>query len=250
MHFHLPHSHKPPWMFPVLLLALAVYGPGPDCVHARSPDPDMRSVSAEVLEDRFLTLVGTAVVQNPHDSVAVIEDLKNRQQRLLHEGDRAGRILIKKILRDQVVIDAGNGETRVKIGAGMGERSEVSTARSERITASTGNAIGSREGRYSIDYTAARAAFADPGKVLDNIDITPGRLFNRKRGFRIAAFDAGSILSEIGLRSGDLVLGINDQEITGPEQAVSVFKAIADGGEIDLEVRRRARTVHIRLQVH
>ena len=248
MHFHLLHTRKPPWMLPALLITLAVCRPLPDGVHARSLDPDMRSVSAAA-EDSSLKLVGTAVVQNPHDSVAVIEDLKNRQQRLLHEGDRLGRILIKKILRDQVVIDAGNGETRVKIGAGMGEVSEVSAPRSGRIAATAGNASGSRESHYAIEYTAARAAFADPEKVLDNIDIAPGRLFNRKRGFRIAAFDAGSILSEIGLRSGDLILGINDQEITGPEQAASVFKAIADGGEIDLEVRRRARTYHIRLQV-
>ena len=249
MHFHLLHTRISPWLLPALFLTLTVCRPLPDCAHARSLDPELRSLPAVVLEDRSFKLVGTAVAQNPRDSVAVIEDLNNRHQRLLHEGDRAGRILIKKILRDRVVIDAGNGETRVKLGAGMDEGSGVPAAIGDPVAAEAGIEIGSRKGHYTIDYKTARAAFSEPGKLLDDIEMTPGRLFNRKTGFRIASFGEGSILSEIGLRSGDLILAINDQEITGPQQAVAVFKTIADGGEIDLTVRRRARTYHIRLQV-
>ncbi len=77
----------------------------------------------------------------------------------------------------------------------------------------------------------------------------PARFLNREVGFRIAAFEPDSIFSEMGLRSGDLVLAINDQEIAGPQEATSFFETIREGGDIDLTVRRRARTYHINLLI-
>lgn len=244
------YLHARRWILSILFVTLAVCRPLPGGVHARAPDPDIRSVPAVVFENGALKLVGTAVARNPQHSVAVIEDQENRRQRLVHEGDRAGRMMIKRILRDQVVIDAGNGEKSVKIGIALAKGWGLPSAGNESSAATAaGKGIGSRQRRYAIQHKTARAAFADPEKVLDDIEITPGRLFNRKTGFRIAAFGPESIFSEIGLRSGDLVLGINGREITGPEKAAAVFKTIGDGGEIDLQVRRRARTYRIRLQV-
>jgi type II secretory pathway component PulC len=68
-------------------------------------------------------------------------------------------------------------------------------------------------------------------------------------GFRIADFGANSIFSKMGLRSGDLVLAIDDREITGPEDAAGVLRRIREDGDVDLTVRRRARTYHINLLI-
>jgi type II secretory pathway component PulC len=57
------------------------------------------------------------------------------------------------------------------------------------------------------------------------------------------------VFSQMGLRRGDLLLKINDDEISGPEEAVSLFETIREGGDIDLTVRRRARTYHINLLI-
>jgi type II secretory pathway component PulC len=53
----------------------------------------------------------------------------------------------------------------------------------------------------------------------------------------------------MGLRSGDLVLALNGQEITGPDQVPDFLQTIREGGEVDLMVRRRARTYRISLEI-
>ena len=61
--------------------------------------------------------------------------------------------------------------------------------------------------------------------------------------------DPESIFSKMGLRSGDLLLTVNDRKIAGPQEATSFFETIRAGGDIDLTVRRRARTYHINLLI-
>ena len=95
----------------------------------------------------------------------------------------------------------------------------------------------------------AEAAFADPASILDTVDIMPARFLNREVGFRIAAFEPDSIFSKMGLRSGDLPPTPNNREIAGPQEATYFFETIRQGSDIDLTVRRRARTYHINLLI-
>lgn len=239
-----------------LFLGLSVGCLLPSRVDARTVDIGHKEVPVIVLKDSPLKLVGTAVTRDPSQRVAVIEDLKNRRQWSFHEGDRAGGILIKSIRRDHIVIDAGKGEETVKISGYLGQGRSTTVPLNVRPvrdlpspSATPINRVGSRKRLYVIDRAMAEAAFADPASVLDTLDIMPARFLNREVGFRIAAFEPDSIFSKMGLRSGDLLLTVNDQEIAGPQEATSFFEIIRQGGDIDLTVRRRARTYHINLLI-
>jgi len=232
----------------LLFLGLGVGWPLAGRVVARTIDIGHKEVSAVMFKNSTLKLVGTAVTLSPDRSIAVIEDLKNRRQWSFHEGDRAWDILIKAIRRDHIVIDAGNGEKTVKMRSFLA----TGTAPVRHIsgpTATSINRTGSRERHVVLDRVVTEAAFSEPEAVLDRVDITSARLLNREVGFRIAAFDADSIFSKMGLRSGDLLLAINGREIAGPEEAKSLFETLREGGDIDLTVRRRARTYHINLLI-
>ena len=213
------NSHLKPILLRHLSAALLFLGMGVGWllsteVNARELDLDHRVVPAIVLKDSPLKLIGTAVTRDPDGSVAVIEDLKNRRQWSFHEGDRAGSILIKSIRRDHIVIDAGNGDETVKNKRLSGNSRPPAAPPVRPISgpsATSINRVSSRERLKVIDRAVAEAAFADPASVLDHVDIMPARFLNREVGFRIAAFDPDSIFSKMGLRSGDLVLAINDQ---------------------------------------
>jgi general secretion pathway protein C len=240
----------------LLLMGLVICWLLPGRADARTVDIGHKKVPTIVLKDSALKLVGTAVTRDPDNRLAVIEDLKNRQQWSFHEGDRIGGILIKSIRREHIVIDAGKGDETVKIRGYLGQArptTAYSNVPPERDvsgpSAPSINRVGSRKRFFAIDRAVAEAAFADPASVLELVDILPARLFNREVGFRITAFEPGSIFSKMGLRSGDLLLTVNDQEIAGPQEATSFFETLREGGDIDLTVRRRARTYHINLLI-
>lgn len=240
----------------LLFLGLSIGELGPDRVDARTVDIGHKEVQPIVLKDSALKLVGTAVTRDPEKRMAVIEDLKSRRQWSFHEGDRAGETLIKSIRRDHIVIDAGKGDETVKISGYLNQGQSTTASLNVPAqrdfsgpSATSINRVGSRKRLFVIDRAVAEAAFADPASVLDRVDIMPARFLNREVGFRITAFEPESIFSKMGLRSGDLLLTVNDQEIAGPQEATSFFEIIREGGDIDLTVRRRARTYHINLLI-
>jgi type II secretory pathway component PulC len=58
-----------------------------------------------------------------------------------------------------------------------------------------------------------------------------------------------NILRKMGLRSRDVVTGVNDQEITSPDQDAEVFEKLAAGGEVTITIERRRRTRKISLNI-
>ena len=218
-------------------------------LQAREVDLDHKVVPQTEIKDSPLRLVGTAVTGDPRQRLAVIESMQSRQQWVFHEGDHAGHILIKKIRRDNIVIEAGEGEQMVKLRRFLIYGDTSTHKPSPEISLARFNRVPSRERHRVIDRATVEATLADPETVLQNIDIMPARFLNREMGFRIAGFDTDSIFSKMGLRSGDLLLAINDQEIVGPQEAPTIFETFRKGGDIDLTVRRRARTYHINLMI-
>ena len=61
-------------------------------------------------KDLGLELVGTVVADNPKMSRAIIDNRKTRKQEAYREGDNAGKVKIKKILRNNVVITTAKGD--------------------------------------------------------------------------------------------------------------------------------------------
>lgn len=111
------------------------------------------------------------------------------------------------------------------------------------------NRRASRERQKVIDRATVEATLAVPEMVMESIDVMPARFFNRETGFRIAGVGKQSIFSQMGQRSGDLLLAINEQEIAGPQESISFIESLRDGGDIDLTVRRRDRRYHINLLI-
>lgn len=213
--------------------------------HARTAEFARQSLSGKSSETTARKLVGTAVTTDPIYSLAIVEDQNDRRQRLFHEGDRTGPIIIRKIRPGHLVIEVGGRERLVRVGHYLVSESGPPPKPSATITGRP----GFRELHRVVDRQRATAALSDTQEVFDSVDISVGRLFNRERGIRIATFGPQSIFSEMGLRSGDLLLRVNGREISGPEEASAFFDQVMKGGDLDLTVRRRARTYHINLLI-
>lgn len=233
----------------MLAFSIGISWPIADSLHARNRDLNQKVIPGIELDRHALRLVGTAVASASDKSVAIIENPQDRRQWQLREGDHAGSFRIKTILRARIIIDSGDGEATVRMRGFLATGSASPGQLSSSTQFLSPPRSGARDRHYIIDSEAAAAALADPETVLNQASISPGRLLNRKTGFRIATFEPGSIFEQMGLRSGDLILGINDQQIEGPEEALSFIETIGAGGDIDLRIRRRARTYHIHLQI-
>jgi general secretion pathway protein C len=177
-------------------------------------------------------LVGTAVMDDPGDSYAIMEYQSTGRQGAFQEGDRLGEILIKKILPDGVVIETGTGEEMLSVSAG---------GRGSGPSPPQGGALPQRRAvnpRYS-DYTQLRR----------EIGLRPHLEEGRPAGLIIYRIRPDSIFSQIGLQLGDVILDVNERPITTTRQAIDFFEALKAGGMISLKIKRGENMQHLRFQI-
>ncbi len=162
-------------------------------------------------------------------------------------------MLIKKILRNHVIIDAGRGDEMLTMlyassasrpaseQTGMDEPAPRQVPTSRRLTG--------RQQAFSLDREEVISSLSDLDQVMKQVSLSPYMVYDRASGLRITNIKAGSIFEKIGLRNRDVILGVNDLEITGPELAAEMFKTIAQGGEVTIKVKGRRRSRLIRLNI-
>ena len=74
-------------------------------------------------------------------------------------------------------------------------------------------------------------------------------VFSRPAGIKLSPVPPGSIFAQMGLRSDDVIVGVNGESITRPEQAVRLLEKIKEGGDVAIQVKGRRRNRIIQLDV-
>ncbi len=197
-----------------------------------------------------LRLVGTVVADNPDHSLAIIEIRTSKKQYLRREGDRVGKALVKRILRNQVIIDAGKGEERLTMLHGQPSasppvryqaatsRPSVNTLPSEKTLMPT-----------RLNLKEVEPYFADMDAFKQRLQLHPITEANDPIGFLLRKVRRGGILWRMGLRNRDVIMGVNGTPITSPAEADLLFRTLKQGGEISIEIERRNQPQELLLAI-
>jgi len=216
------------------------------------------NVTPTATEDLGLQLFGTVVADNPRDSLAIIEDRDTGKQYPLREGDRVGKqAVVKKILRNRVIIDAGNGE--VMLVMGHSQPSGIPPARYQgaggRVPASTrfyASVVRGQDLNIFLPKTYDRkdvdTYFADM-EAWKKLHVQSAGEGDAAAGFVINHIQRGSVPWRMGLRSGDAIKRVNGEVISGPDEAGAFFDTLKRGGEISVGIEREGEAQELQISV-
>ena len=208
-------------------------------------------------KDLGLELVGTVVADDPQMNRAIIDNRKTREQEAYREGDFAGKVRIKKILRNNVVITTTEGDELLTVEikeTGKGPASspgaqQVASRSASAPQASSSGQAPARTPSLNLKRDEVAAAFTDIEGFIKQLTITPYKTGDQPSGFMISRITPQNVLRKMGLRSRDVITAINDEAITGPEQAADFFEKLSRGGEVTINFQRRRRNRQIRLNI-
>jgi type II secretion system protein C len=203
-----------------------------------------------------LELVGTVVADDPRLSRAIIDNRSIRKQEAYREGDSAGKAKIKKILRNNVVITTADGDELLTVEI-KESRKSVPVIRSQYIGSKSSSATPTTVTRRQSTRTSSirlkreevADSLADINGLMQQMPVTPYMQGEQPSGFRITRIPRDSVLRKMGLRSRDVIVGIDGETITGPDQAVDFLQRLAGGGEVTIKFKRRRRTRQIKLNI-
>jgi type II secretion system protein C len=214
---------------------------------AEDQPAQLQTANLPVAKDVKIDLVGTVVSSEPRMNFAIIYDKKLRKQQIYHEGERAGDVLIKKIMRNGMIVDAGRGEEmltmKVRKSGKTTQRGVASRPPAERQRAP--HAPKS----YQLNRSDMEAFLKDPEQSAKPVRFYPYRRRGETVGIRVSGIRSKSYLRKLGLRNGDVIQSINDQQINDKNQALEMIEGLAQGGRFTIQTLRRGRPQEIQINI-
>ncbi|MFP4032564.1 MAG: type II secretion system protein GspC [Desulfococcaceae bacterium] len=202
------------------------------------PEPEPpKSLDELKQSDLELQLYGT-VIGDPKISYAVIRDLKARQQELFRVGDTIRDATIQRILRNKIVLRR-NGEREVLQLADRGAPRRRPVAR--RPVARSGGAQATTQ-RIAVSRARVNQAMNNLGGLMKQARIRPHFRNGKPDGLTLSRIRRGSIFGQLGLRSGDIIQGVNGQPVRTVDDALSFYQGLKSSDQVSLEIRRRGQT--------
>jgi general secretion pathway protein C len=186
-------------------------------------------------------LVGTMVTDHPIGSLAIIDHGTNGRQLVLREGDRIGKLVIKRILQSYVIVGAGRREKILAVSGGQPSPGQLSP----HPAATTQQPVI----KASLDLEEVEPYLKDISQLKERLLLYPIKGGNEPAGFLIRNIRRGSILWRMGLRNRDVIKGVNGQRIKSREEADAFFRTLKDGGQIAVEIKRARRTQKLSIEI-
>lgn len=195
----------------------------------------------ETLEPTSLKLALLGTVEGDEKTGwAIIVDTAKRKQDIYHVGDSVQEAVIKKIVRNKVVLRVGDSDEVLIIEEG----SRKTGAQEFSRTAITPTRLPVQ--RLSRTITLRRSdieeSLQDVNQILSEARIRPH--VNRDSvpdGLIVTGIRGNSIFRRMGLRNGDIVQGVDGKPISNPDDIISMYNDLKSASKIAIQILRRGR---------
>jgi len=194
--------------------------------------------SAETLDietldptDLKLKLLGT-VSGNTQKAYAVIEDTEKKRQDLYRIGDSIQNATLKMILREKVILRV-NGKDEV-LGIEEASGSPKTSIVSKKASIETSQDITLKRSRIE-------SAVKDVNTLMKQVRIRPHFTNGKPDGLRLTGVRPNSIFYNMGLKSGDIITGVNNNTIESVDDVLKFYQSLQSSSHVALQVKRRGR---------
>jgi general secretion pathway protein C len=187
-----------------------------------------------------IRLLGT-VAGDRANSVAVIEDTSKRTQEIYRVGDSVQEAVVKSILRGKIVLAVGNRDEILVMeepaSGGTDDRQESMTERSRGVER--------MERTITLTHATIDESLEDINDLLSQASIRAHYTDNQPDGLAITGIKAGSLFRRMGLRNGDIIRGVSDNEIKTPEDVIALYNDLKSETDVSLQITRRGREMSL-----
>jgi general secretion pathway protein C len=183
-------------------------------------------------------LVGT-IVGGPEESLAVIEDMGTKEQRLYHLEDIIGTdAKLIEVARNEVTFLRGSVRETLaveELGApGPSSPAQATAPIPARLPRPSGD-----QRSWVLDRQEVASVLENLPQLLTKARVVPNLSPDGKNdGFRVVSISPASFYERIGLRNGDVLQRINGIEVKDPQTFMQVFTQLKDESSITLDLLR------------
>jgi general secretion pathway protein C len=201
------------------------------------------STSTETPRVVDVTLIGT--VAGPRSlSYAIFAD-KTGKQEVFRIGDSIFSLgTLKKIENEKVVVNVSGKSTEIPLA-------EIATIKEVKGGETTSQAFARKTGEatYAIDQKRVQQAIENPNQIMTDARFLPNVVEGRQEGFILREVKPQGIYQSLGLQNGDVLLRINEYNISNPEAALQALTALKGMDRVQLDIIRSGAKMTMTYQI-
>lgn len=220
---------------------------GDDSEPVAAPEPEEETPPPSELQETRLQLKLWGTVTGDDDrAYAVIEEGRKREQNLFRTGDTLEGATVKKILREKVILSV-NGQDEVlsmeDIPGTGGPAVAAYTPTPEPSAAGTPfeNAAGGSQ-QVNLQRAEVDEAMNNVNSLMRQARIRPHFRNGKPDGLTLSRVRRDSIFTRLGLRSGDIITGVDGQPIESVDDALKFYNSLKSSSNLNLQIRRRGQS--------
>jgi type II secretion system protein C len=209
--------------------------------------PLSASVNTGVQQQTELILIGT--VSGPRElSYAVFKDRSGLQD-VFRVGEPVysmGRLY--KVKKDSVLVK--NGEKVMEIP--IEDIVKIKEVRTQTSGASPPpSSFAQRVGRstYVVDQARLQQMISNPSQMMTDARLRPNVSDGKDNGYTLSEVKPGGIYQSLGLQEGDVLLRINEYNISNPEKALQAFSALKGLDRVQIDLMRSGARMTMTYQI-
>jgi type II secretion system protein C len=192
-----------------------------------------------------IILIGT-VSGAPADSCAIFTD-KSGKQEVFRIGESVFNVgKLKRIYPDRVLISEGGREIKIPMAELLTIR-EGNPPGGGISSAAFARSIGS--GTFVVDQKKVLFALENPNQLMTDARLQPNIVDGKQEGFVLREVRQGGIYQSLGLQNGDVLLRINDYNISNPDNALQAFTALRGMDRVQVDILRGGAKMTLTYQI-
>ncbi|HEY6395395.1 MAG TPA: type II secretion system protein GspC [Candidatus Binataceae bacterium] len=102
---------------------------------------------------------------------------------------------------------------------------------------------------YVLQRDEVQNALAHSGQFMSQLRATPNVQSGKQSGFTLSEIEAGSVFEDLGLEDGDVITGMNGQQLTDPAKAAGLLSSIQNHSSVDITLVREGKPVHLHYDI-
>lgn len=144
-------------------------------------------------------------------------------------------------------VELTQGAVRYKIYLIEPQIKEIQTGNSAASHSSFAKKI--TEKQYLLNQQKVQQALNNPEQILTEARLLPNIEDGKQNGFKVLEVKPGGIYEGLGLRNGDILLRVNDLEISNPEVAMQAMYALKGMSTVSLDIIRNGERTTMSYQI-
>ncbi len=206
-------------------------------------DPDFSGPA--VKSNLPLDLVGIILVQDRLKSVASIN---------VRSANKVVSIRVNDPIKDGVILREIEESRIIFTNKRTNRKEYIELPKSKKSLRTSGPvkkaSVGSgitkvSDTQMSIDRSAVDKALGNLSTIMTQAKCSPHTENGRPAGFRCYNIVPGSIYDQIGMKNGDIICGINGEELNDMGKALKLFQELKTSNRIELCLKRNRQTMNM-----